>query len=235
MAIHLLSIGCNYAGESCELPDCELDAELIAETFEPYVASGKLLIGKKASARGIVKAVKALLEKLKPKDLGLISFSGHGTRERKGAKYVEAIVANDLELIYEFELRDVLNARSGGILVMLADCCHSGGLSRNPHKVRTIPSTHCFTHQATPPRKAAPRPNAEYLACQAKEYAFSTGVGGAMTLAIVDAFGEHGARTSLQSLHRAIRTRLPSPEWDQHPQFVCRDKSLAKRTIRSFV
>lgn len=236
MSLRLLAVACNYPGEDYALPDCESDAQSMEELFAPYASSATVLLSRKATRTKIISAVQDFLETLCSGDLGLLSFSGHGTRERKGNKWVEAIVANDGQLIYEDELRTLLNDRASGvILAMLSDSCNSGGLPRgNGRQVRTVPVRLLDPHEFKPPKRSPPRPNAVYTACKDTEYAYSTGQGGAMSLATRASFEEAGSRTTLQSLHKKIRARLPSPEYGQSPQFFCRDKKLAARTIKSF-
>jgi hypothetical protein len=238
--LRLLAIGCNYPGEAYSLPDCEMDANSLAKTFAPYVGSARTLLSRQATHAGMLRAVRAFLDSLRAGDLGLLSFSGHGTNEKISGKYVQAIVANDGKVFYEHELRQILNDRpEGTILGMLSDSCHSGGLPRghigNSRKPRTVPVRLVTPHDTKVPAKAPPRPNFEYLASKAEEYAYSTGEGGAMTRAFCECFAKRGGRTTLRSLHQGIRTLLPNKEWPQTPQFVCRDAALAKRTIRSFV
>lgn len=237
MSIHLLSIGTNYTGESCELPDCELDATNIASDFEPFVSSSKCLLGKKATRPKIVAAVRKMFDHSRKGDLCLCYFSGHGTTDTIKRKTVQAIVCDGLELIYDFELRQELAKRPAGVMVAsLADCCHSGGLprGRNHGSPRTVNISHCFKRDVDVPSRDVKRPNATYTACRAGEVAYSTGGGGAMTNAFREAFAEREVSTTLQAIHKAVQKLLPSAEWNQHPMFWS-DNAMKKRTLKSFV
>lgn len=158
---------------------------------------------------------------------------------RVGGKWRTAIVLNDGKSFYEESLRQEINARPRGVVaVMGSDSCHSAGLIKfSSHKLapRTVPSELLPTPKDVPPKAVQKLPNAEYLGCRENEYSYSTGQGGAMTLATVAAYKERQSRTTLKSLHTAIRKRLPSDEWPQSPVFRCSDKVLAKRTINSFM
>ncbi len=232
MAIHLLAIGCNYRGETCELPDCELDAENIAMALEPYVMTGNCLLGEKAERRGMLKAFSMLKAKLKPTDLAIVSFSGHGTTDNIDDKQVQGIVANDMEVIYEFELRTLL--ADLGQAVLIADSCFSGGLLRGVKRHRWVPISHCFRRDVEVPRKKHAKPHATYLACKANETAASTGDGGALTKALLEAFGDRKDSTTFAGLAKSVKKLLPTLEYPQHPVFECKDKVFANRTLRSF-
>lgn len=239
MALRLLTVGCDYRGETFALPDCARDAESIAETLEPYIASGIELVNEQADRAGMLKALAKIKSQMRKSDLAIVSFSGHGTSDTINGKAAQGIVANDATIIYEFELRRLL--ADLGQAVFIADCCFSGGLVRSDlttkqlKRQRWIPATHCFHRSGVElPSKAAPKPHATYMACKAGETAASTGKGGAFTLALLEAFAEHGDKVTLRGLHNAIRKRLPNKEHEQHPQFSCRDTAFANRTIRSF-
>lgn len=232
MAIHGLFIGCDYRGESCELPDCELDAENIAAALEPYVMTGKCLLGEKAERRGMLKAFANLKAKLKPTDLAIVSFSGHGTTDNINDKPAQGIVANDLEVLYEFELRTLL--ADLGQAVLIADSCFSGGLLRGVKHHRWVPISHCFRRDVEVPARMPKRPHATYLACKASETAASTGTGGALTNALLEAFNDRKDSTTFAGLAKVVKKLLPTAECPQHPVFECKDKAFANRTLRSF-
>lgn len=231
--IHLLAIGCCYLGEMAELPDCDLDALSIADTLSKYLASGVVLNNAKADRRGMFREFRKLQTRMKASDVAIVSFSGHGVTDTIGKKQVQGIVANDLGIIYEHELRATL--ADLGQAVLIADCCFSGGLVRGLHrKQRWLPASHCFRRDVTVPSRLPPRPHATYLACKAGETAASTGKGGAFTLALTAAFNEHADQTTFTGLHKAVRKLLPNSDYSQTPQFVCKDKAFANRTLRSF-
>jgi hypothetical protein len=109
------------------------------------------------------------------------------------------------------------------------------GLAQLNHgKPKTIHVSSAIRPKVALPTRAPDLPDAKFTACEASEVAFSTGHGGAMTLAFLEAFAEREADTTLPALHKAIRQRLPSIDWAQTPQFSC-DSALRKRTLRSFM
>ena len=232
MAIHGLFIGCNYSGESCELPDCEQDAESIAAALEPYLQTGVCLLGEKAERRPLLKALANLKTKLKKTDLAIVSFSGHGTTDNIDDKPAQGIVTNDMEVIYEFELRSLLTDL--GQAVLIADSCFAGGLLRGAKRHRWVPISHCFRRDVTPPKRLPAKPHATYLACKANETAASTGKGGALTLALLEAFAERKDKTTFAGLAAALKKLLPNKDYPQHPQFRCANKTFANRTLKSF-
>lgn len=236
--IHLLAIGTNYTGESYELPDCEYDAMQMTETLEPYCTTAKELLGARATRPGILRAVKALLAHLTRGSLGLIYFSGHGTQAAVQGRTQEAIVSHGGVLIYEREIRALLADREkGSLLCSMADCCHSAGLAKGKLRgfKRSIPESFCFLPDIDRvPRVVKDLPDSRWTACRANELAYSTGRGGAYTLAFLESFAERGVTTTLPELHKAIRKRLPTDQWPQTPQLQC-DAELRRRTIKTFV
>lgn len=231
MSVHGLFIGNNYRGESFELPDCEMDALSLAEEFEPYLTSGKVLLSK--TRRSMISALGSLKDRVtRNYDLALVSFSGHGTTDTINGKQVQAIVCNDGTLIYEFELRQML--ADLGLAALLADSCYAGGLTRGMQRGKTIPVRFCFTHEAKVPSKLPPQPHARYLACRAGETAASTGHGGAMTLAVLEAFRERKDETTFDALGKRIKQLLPNGEYEQHPVYSCTVASFGKKTLKSF-
>ena len=237
MAIHLLAIASNYTGESYALPDCELDAAAILAAFQPYCETAKGLIGPRATREGITKAVRTLIGSLNSGDLGILYFSGHGTYETVKGKRVEAIVCHGGSLIYDFEKRQEFNKRRAGSLIAAAsDSCFSGGMLRAkwlPGKKRAVDISKLYPHKIDLPTKSPTKPNAEFSASDVKEVSYSTGHGGAWTLAFLKSLAASKFNTTLPALHKRIRKLLPSDEWPQSPQLSI-DASLAKRTLKSF-
>lgn len=237
MALHLISAGSNYAGEGCALPDCESDILKAAETFERYCKTVTCLIGAKSARSKQLSALDKLWPKTNSGDCVLAGFSGHGTTEIINGKSVQAILCHDLRLIYEHELRAAFANRPPGVmLISLVDACYSGGLAkgRNRGQPRSVNINSCFRHETELPTRNVKKPNATYAACRAGEVAYSTGVGGAMTLAFLEAFAERTIKTTLPALHKAIQKRLPTAEWPQHP-VASFDATMKKRTLKSFV
>jgi hypothetical protein len=236
MAIKLLAIASNYEGTINQLPDCILDSENIIKTFSPFCDTAESIVGKDATRDGIRSAVATFIGGLQSGDLGILYFSGHGTTDRVQGKKVEAIVCDDFELIYDFEMRVDLNKRAdGSMLAAIADSCYSGGLSRGlvKGKPRTMPAALCVRHRVRFPVRTPKRPNSILEGCDVKEVSYSTGHGGAMTNVLIPAFNERKDNTTLPAIYKRIRKSLPSKQWPQTPQLVI-DKVLEKRTLKSF-
>lgn len=241
MSIRMFTCGCDYPGESYSLPDCSKDAQALVATFEKYIASVTVLLNRKAPLATAVKALLAFYDSCKAGDFALLAFSGHGTSDEIDGKRVEGIVLNDGKVLYEAKLRQIINTRPRGVIAaMLSDSCYSGLLPKGNHQrtPRTVAASKVTWPEFDQPARMPVQPNAAYLGCSGKkgdEYSYSTGDGGAMTLATIAAFNESEDRTTLKALHTKIRKRLPTKEWPQTPVFFCRDAALAKRTIKSFV
>ena len=233
--IQLLAGATDYPGYDYGLPDCELDCSRVKEAFKPF-AKVKTLTAKRPTYDALRAAVQSFARNLKPSDFGLLYWSGHGTVDSINGRRVEAIVCYGGELYYDFEMRADLNLRpDGAMIAALVDACHSGGLPRG-HKgrVRKLPIADCVRRSVSLPARSPAKPNAIFSACKATELAYSTGDGGAMTLAFLKAFKQRKDKTTLPALFKAIQKELPSDEWPQTPQFVC-DDVLAGRTLKSFV
>lgn len=241
MAIIFLGVATNYTGTANALPDCELDAHNWAKLLKPYVDSTTLVLGKKATRQGILEAGKKWLDTLETGDLGILLFSCHGSRERISGEWHEAIVCNDMQMIYDFETDEMLSDRwKNTWLSILGDLCFSGGMARgNPRIARTIPLSQCKPHKATPPSRPRAMPNVIYYAgCKETEYSYSTGKGGAMSLAMQKALAEGGLKATFGWLHKRVAGKrpkglLPTDEWPQTPQVIASARNL-RRTLGEF-
>lgn len=244
MSIHALYIATNYTGTMNALPDCELDAHNWSELLKEWCASETLLLGTDVARDGILVAGREWLDSLKPGDLGILLFSQHGSREKIKGKWHEAIVCDDLELIYDFETDKMLASRPRNTtLAILADTCYSGGMSRgnpSPRIRRTIALSRCKPHKATPPAKIpSQRGVIYYPGCKEDEYSYSTGNGGAMSLAMQQAVRERGLDATFGWLAKRVAGKrpkglLPTDEYPQTPQVIASAANL-RRTLRSFV
>lgn len=242
MAIHGLFIGNDYKGTDYELPDCELDARNVCAAFKPYCQSTVLLTGAKATRDGIHNAGRRIKAELKDDDGWLISNSSHGTVEWKGRKRVEAIVCHGGDLIYDFEMDELLDDErpKNSRVIVFSDSCFSGGMERafRTHIRRTIGDEHCRSHKATPPAVKRPLPGVIYFsASRDNEESFSTGKGGAMTLAVLKAFYERRSNATFADLFKRIAGRgglLPTDDYPQHPQCFGSQADLG-RSLESFL
>lgn len=249
MSIHILAVGMNYPGTSSELGGCVNDARDVADTFAPYCETTKVLVNSRATRKGILSAGNLFLSRLKPGDLGIMSISGHGTRERGEKGFNEAIVCHDFELLWDTELSGMLAKRAqGSVLAVLADTCHSGGLPRGSggrirmaaaatRVPRSIPMSRCKRHPRQEGQKLRALPNViAYLACKADEFAydasFSGRGNGAMTRYLIDSL-EMKTTETFGKLFKKVTKHLPSEDYPQTPVVVASDRWLA-RTLGQF-
>lgn len=240
MSIHGLFIGNNYEGTANALPDCHIDARNCVGTFEPYCDTAKLITGVQAGRTGILSAGHEIKTRLKPGDLWIITNSGHGTTDTINGRKVEAVVCDKFDLIYDFEFDHLLDDGRADetTIAVFSDSCFSGGLTRGINQgVRTMPVDECRKHAAIPPAKESPLPGVIYFSgCSKGEFSYSTGKGGAMTIAVLKAFGERKDNTTFGQLFKRIAGKgglLPTKDWPQHPQCSGSAADL-KRTLKSF-
>ncbi len=119
-----------------KLPNAASDAPLLANALQQHSKSVfnkievKVLTDKMASKKGILEGMDWLKSKMTPQDVGIVSFSGHGTRDLFGNFY---LCPWDMRSDDE----DCATALSGnefkkrlenmpGRLVAILDACHSG-------------------------------------------------------------------------------------------------------------
>ncbi len=119
-----------------KLPNAARDAPLLANALQQHSKSVfnkievKVLTDKMASKKGILEGMDWLKSKMTPQDVGIVSFSGHGTRDLFGNFY---LCPWDMRSDDE----DCATALSGnefkkrlenmpGRLVAILDACHSG-------------------------------------------------------------------------------------------------------------
>ena len=137
--MHALLIGIdNYPGSGSDLSGCVNDVHDWAELLGPECESIETLVNRAATKAGMVRAIKALLNKLAAGDWGVLFYSGHGTwlpdengDEPDGRDEAFCPYDFDRRLLFDDELKDLLAARPQGSRVLLVtDCCHSGSIHR---------------------------------------------------------------------------------------------------------
>lgn len=200
MATYATFIGTNYRNTVNELYGCENDARDLLKLCDDKVADRHLLLGKKASRDMVYKVVGDMLSDLRAGDVGIVTFSGHGTRMKAGGSYVEAMVWDDLELTFDYEMDALLRQRDReSMLLLLTDCCHSGTMHRgltvsrqhNPGAIpRTIPISKCAQRKPKP-QPVSLRNVLHWAACSEDEYAYDARFGrrsnGAFTYFVIQA------------------------------------------------
>jgi hypothetical protein len=245
MALHTLHIGINdYRGTGSDLRGCVNDARDLRDLFMfRSPASQSMVLDGEATRAALLHALRSMLKKLKPNDLGVISFSGHGTYapDRDGDEpdgRDEALVCADLKLIYDDEFRGLLSARAlGSRLFVITDSCHSGTVHRlflgegpRPRRVRYLPAAHIadvidgpkVLHLRRRSRKQAALPNVIHFAgCRDFEFSYDAEFAGrprgALTHYLLTTYRMVAVKT-FGDWFKALGTFLPSVEFPQTPQ-----------------
>ncbi len=135
--LYVLAMGVSeYPRGVNPLSYCATDAELLAKTFKEKSASVfntievKVLTDKQATKKGILAGLDWLKSKMTAQDVGIVTFSGHGTKDMFGQFY---LCPADMDPKDE----DCVSCLSGklfkdrldempGRLVAILDACHSG-------------------------------------------------------------------------------------------------------------
>lgn len=136
--IHSLHIGINnYSGTGSDLYGCVNDARDWASIFGASTPYTKLLLDKAATRVSILRYVEDLMAALGPGDLGVVTYSGHGTwipdlnnDEKDGRD--ECWVPYDWDnLISDDELYQLWRRRnSKSKLLLITDSCMNGTVYR---------------------------------------------------------------------------------------------------------
>lgn len=165
--IYVLGIGINEyeSGSISDLGECEKDIEnlkaVLMDKLSIPEGNYKLLKGKEATRKGIIKAFKSHFGQLKEGDIALLNYSGHGSWEFANKEFIDAglepegghfesIVPvdarkNGTRNIADKEIRWLVNQmqydKQGNFknihFTAILDCCHSGSMIRyEEEKVR---------------------------------------------------------------------------------------------------
>ena len=163
--MHVLAIGVNeYQDKDLNLNCAANDAQLIADTFRATCQGGlfaevrtHVLLNDKATRKGIQEAIQELRTdpklKVKPNDLVVIFFAGHGAKEKD--QFYLLTHETDVDALANTalsgtQLRDDLKEMPCQVLLML-DACHSGAfgakgkLAAKNLKPATDAATRTFT------------------------------------------------------------------------------------------
>jgi WD40 repeat protein len=147
-SLYLLAMGVSqYAAGVNPLNFCATDAEMLAKAFKEYSKNVfdkievKVLTDKQCTKKGMLEGLDWLKSKMTPKDVGIVSFSGHGTRDIGGRFYLVPIDIDPADAERTCFPGDVLKDRlenMPGRLVAILDACHSGGAADDgKHSART--------------------------------------------------------------------------------------------------
>jgi metacaspase-1 len=255
MALKALCIGINdYPGTGNDLNGCVNDANDWAAELRRRGFDVSTLLDKHATGAGIRTRIKALVESGSRGDTIVVQFSGHGSfvpdadgDEPDGTD--ECICPADTRngYITDDELFDLYAARRSGVrVVMIADSCHSGTIS----KFAPITTPPTVTGMSAPQRKVRFMPPATFLStralgalgrrdglrrastpgrhagltlagCQDAEYSydgfFLGRPNGVFSYVALEALKSLPKAATYQQWHEAIRRKLPSRQYPQTP------------------
>jgi len=138
-----LHIGINdYPGVGSDLSGCVNDATDWQEAlFERGFKDQHVMVDSKATKANMVAAIKEMVNKTEASDIGVITYSGHGTwvpdvdgDEADGRD--EALCPWDIgttgEVITDDELYEIFSQRHySARIIFISDSCHSGTVSRS--------------------------------------------------------------------------------------------------------
>lgn len=192
-------IGLNYIGQPYALPDCEQDADMMAAMLEKQGVETTVIKGECSPSWFMSHLLHVATTKQGPKDTLYIYFSGHGTQhpdktEKNGIG--EALCFYEkrrgITLLKDNDLVAALD-RIPGTKIVILDSCFSGGMDKDSvapiegmkrKSLQYDPETMPF-HGAEIARDVLRRTPQYYLfACSEEQVSYSTGNGGAFTIAL---------------------------------------------------
>lgn len=144
MTKRALLVGCNYPGTKVELHGCANDVKRMHKllvTRYGFAESDILVLldtnssGVQPTGANIRSSLDKLIRGVRPGDVLVFHYSGHGTQvpseggvvDETGAE--EAIVPTDMNLLTDDDFRALVNKiPAGATFTFISDSCHSGGL-----------------------------------------------------------------------------------------------------------
>jgi hypothetical protein len=195
-------IGLNYTGEDYDLPDCEIDADVMAALLRGGAGAQVEVTKGECSPESIVSyLVNVAATQQKNGDTLYLYFSGHGTQffdPLEPDSTGEAICLYDdrkgISILKDHDLRNALDKIQGTKIVIL-DSCFSGGMERAAmigragytRKFVTYNPDTMPVYRAPKTLKTDPKPPGKtyfLFASAENEYSYSTGDGGLFTKAL---------------------------------------------------
>lgn len=191
-------IGLNYTGEAYALPDCEKDADMMAAMLESHGVETFVQKGE-CSANWLLQHllhVEATRQTIA--DTLYIYFSGHGTQfpdptEPNGIGEALCLYKNEvLILLKDNDLVAALD-RIPGTKIVIFDSCFSGGMNREAMEPQEgmqrkylafHPETMVMFESIATRDVLRYTPQYFLFACGEEQVSYSTGNGGAFTLAL---------------------------------------------------
>jgi hypothetical protein len=249
MTKRALCIGINdYPGTGSDLAGCVNDARDWGGALQGRGFEVTTLLDSDATKANMAAAIGELVRGTGYGDLGVITYSGHGTwvPDRDGDEpdqRDEALCPYDISqhnLLLDDELYEIFDDRQRGARILfISDSCHSGSVSRvgapagdNPSKIRFLPpETFLDARELTVARHLPPvgrgrsRTHAALLfsGSQDWEYSYDASFGGrpngAFTYFALQTLPGLPASASYRDWYHKIREKLPAQNYPQTPNF----------------
>ena len=261
--VYALLVGINdYGGKPSPLRGCRADVEALAAVLEGRVAPGALqletLLDQDATRQRIIDGFQSHLGRAGPGDVALFAFSGHGSFEPVDERlwFLEPTGQNQTIVcadsrnkragdLADKELNELIAgvAEKGPHVVVVLDCCHSGGGTRDPKAVpndvgvrlappadearpveRYLPGVREAAEAAAAGRPVGDVRHARHVALSAcepdqlsKEVPVGGGSRGAFSAALERALTTMPASASYRDLVRAAANEVRNRVSDQDP------------------
>lgn len=193
-------IGINYTGETYALPDCEQDADMMAAMLESRGVEVHLQKGECSVSWLLSHLTITAATRQRPEDTLYIYFSGHGTQypdasEPNGIGEALCFYNRKSRIIPLLKDNDLVAAldRIPGTKIVILDSCFSGGMNREAvEPIEGMQKKYLAFDPHTMPlfESIATRDVLRYtpqyflFACSEEQVSYSTGNGGAFTLAL---------------------------------------------------
>lgn len=235
-------IGLNYTGQPYALPDCEQDADMMAAMFEKQGVETFVQKGECSPNWLLSHLAHVAATQQGPKDTLYIYFSGHGTQfpdKTEKNETGEAICLYEkrkgITLLKDNDLVAAID-RIPGTKIIIFDSCFSGGMDRDAvapiegmkRKSLKYEADEMPFYSSDIARDVLRRTPQYYLfACSEEQVSYSTGNGGAFTIALKQC-DRLGYRT-LSKIVKAARAACYS--YGQTPTASVVGGSYSKRVI----
>lgn len=192
-------------GSEMPLAGCINDAKAMKLIADSLGYQSSILTNEQATVLAVESAIMAISARLKPNDIFLLTYSGHGSQilDRDGDEsdgldetwclFDGQIVDDDLYKLWG-------KFREGVRLVIVSDSCHSGTVARNSEKTAI---------EAIIGKDIGCKASGVLLSgCRDNQVSYDTLQNGMFTSALLDAWNGGKYRGSYSQFLRAISTRL---------------------------
>ena len=250
MARRALCVGINdYPGTSSDLTGCVNDANDWKEVLESRDFEVARLLDREATRRALIGQLRRLVGLSRPGDILVFQFSGHGSwiPDEDGDEADsrdEVLCPHDIASggpLTDDDLHGIFSERGPGArVVLIADSCHSGTVSRfrlagagerRGHRVRFLPPREFLSRASLRAlgkgerRRAASPPGRRSAlllsGCLETEFSYDAVFrgrpNGAFTHAAIRALSRLSPGATYLDWYSAIRRALPTAEYPQTP------------------